>query len=96
MKSKQENSKYSKVNELLKICLQGYGGDVENSNETLVISNVLFEAAEVGNIYWTLWSLVVFDLDDDPTQNNVAWFLMRNFLRLSPCAQDVEKHCFGD
>ena len=33
---------------------------------------------------WALWSLVVFDLDDDPTRNNVAWFLMGDFFRLSP------------
>ena len=38
----------------------------------------------------------MFDPDDDPTQNNVAWFLMGDFFRLSPCAQDVEKRCFGD
>ncbi|XP_075660479.1 uncharacterized protein LOC142630373 [Castanea sativa] len=50
LKSKQENSKHSQVNKLLKKCLQGYRGDVENSNETPVISYVLFEAAEVGNI----------------------------------------------
>ena len=31
--------------------------------------------------YWDLWSLVVFDLVDDPTdQNNIAWFLMGDFL----------------
>ena len=86
LKSKQENSKHSKVNELLKKCLQGYRGNVKNSNETLVISNVLFEVAEVGNICWALWNLVVFDPNDDQTRNNVAWFLMGDFLRLSPCA----------
>ena len=26
----------------------------------------------------------MFDPDDDPTRNNVAWFLMGDFLRLSP------------
>ena len=33
---------------------------------------------------WALWSLVVFDPDDDPTRNNVVWFLMEDFLWLSP------------
>ena len=50
LKSKQENSKHSQVNEFFLKCLQGYRDDVENSNKTSVISNVLFEAAEVGNI----------------------------------------------
>ena len=36
------------------------------------------------SLCWALWSLVVFDLDDDPTQNNVTWFLMEDFLRISP------------
>ncbi|KAF3947679.1 hypothetical protein CMV_026217 [Castanea mollissima] len=62
LKSKQENSKHSQVNELLKKCLQGYRGDVENSNETPVISYVLFEAAEVGNIEF-LVKLICFDFD---------------------------------
>ncbi|XP_030954274.1 uncharacterized protein LOC115976893 isoform X3 [Quercus lobata] len=62
LKSKQANSKYSQVNELLKKCLQGYRGDVENSNETSVISSVLFEAAEVGNIEF-LVKLICFNFD---------------------------------
>ncbi|XP_030954281.1 ankycorbin-like isoform X2 [Quercus lobata] len=62
LKSKQENSKHSQVNELLKKCLQGYRGDVENSNETSVISYVLFEAAEVGNIEF-LVKLICFNFD---------------------------------
>ena len=62
LKSKQENSKHSQVNELLKKCLQCYRGDVENSNETSVISNVLFEAAEVGNIEF-LVKLICFNFD---------------------------------
>ena len=33
-------------------------------------------------ICWALWSLVLFDLVDDP--NNVTLFLMGDFLRLSP------------
>ena len=37
-----------------------------------------------GFLCWALWSLVVFDPVDDPTRNNVAWFLMGAFLRLSP------------
>jgi len=54
---------------------------------------------------WVLWSLVVFDPDDDLTRNDVAWFLIRDFLRFSPwsgkflapfiaycesCVQDIE------
>ena len=47
-------------------------------------------------ICWALWSLVVFGLVDNPTQNNVVWFLMGNFLRLSESyAQDIEI-IFGD
>ena len=53
---------HSQVNELLKKCLQCYRGDVENSNETSVISNVLFEAAEVGNIEF-LVKLICFNFD---------------------------------
>ena len=50
-----------------------------------------------------MWSLVEFDPDDDPTRNDVAWFLMGDFLRLSPwsrglglLAQAVKKNlaCF--
>ena len=36
---------------------------------------------------WVLWSSVMFDLIDDPTQpdpNNVVWFLMGDLLRLIP------------
>ena len=62
LKSKQENSKHSQVNELLKKCLQGYIGDVENSNGTSVISDVLFDAAEVGNIEF-LVRLICFNFD---------------------------------
>ena len=62
LKSKQENSKHSQVNEFFLKCLQGYRGDVENSNETSVISNVLFEAAEVGNIEF-LVKLICFNFD---------------------------------
>nr|POE61495.1 hypothetical protein CFP56_46525 [Quercus suber] len=40
----------------------GYRGNVENSNETSVISNVLFEAAEVGNIEF-LVKLICFNFD---------------------------------
>ncbi|KAK7845651.1 hypothetical protein CFP56_009086, partial [Quercus suber] len=62
LKSRQENSNHSQVNELLKKCLQGYRGDVENSDETSVISSVLFEAAEVGNIEF-LVKLICFNFD---------------------------------
>ena len=41
------------------------------------------EKIEKVRICWVLWSLVVFDLDDDSTQNDVAWFLMGYFMRLS-------------
>ena len=38
----------------------------------------------------------MFDPVDDPTRNNVVWFLMGNFLRLSESyAQDIEI-IFGD
>ena len=38
-----------------------------------------------------LWSLVMFDPIDDP--NNVAWFLIEDFLRLS-CPQEKILACF--
>ena len=50
---------------------------------------LVIELVSKWEIYWALWSLVVFDLDNDPTQNNVVWFLMGDFLRLSPWAQAV-------
>ena len=31
----------------------------------------------------------MFDLDDDPIQNNVAWFLIGDFLRLSPWSRGL-------
>ena len=31
------------------------------------------------SLCWALWSLVVFDPDDDPTQNNVTWFFNGRF-----------------
>ena len=45
---------------------------------------LVIELVSKWEICWVLWSLVVFDLDDDLTRNNVAWFLMGDFLRLSP------------
>ena len=33
----------------------------------------------------------MFHLDDDPTQNNIAWFLMGNFMRLSPWIGERER-----
>ena len=38
---------------------------------------------------WALWSLVVFDSNDNPTRNDVAWFLMEDFLRLSPRSENL-------
>ena len=43
-----------------------------------------------------MWSLVVFDSVDDPTQpnpNNVAWFLMGDFLRLSAWSGGLGAGC---
>ncbi|XP_030954282.1 uncharacterized protein LOC115976896 [Quercus lobata] len=62
LKLKQENSKQSQANELFEICLQAYGDDVENLNETSVISHVLFDAVEVGNTEF-LVKLIRFDFD---------------------------------
>ena len=45
---------------------------------------LVIELVSKWEICWVLWSLVVFDLDDDLTRNNVAWFLMGDLLRLSP------------
>ena len=50
---------------------------------------LVIELVSKWEICWALWSLVIFYPDDNPTQNNVAWFLMRDFLRLSPW----EKNC---
>ena len=38
----------------------------------------------------------MFHLDDDPTQNNIAWFLMGNFLRLSPWIGEREREKLYD
>ena len=46
--------------------------------------NVGIELVSKWEICWALWSLVVFDPVNDPTRNNVTWFLMGDFLRLSP------------
>ena len=50
------------------------------------IVSFIFKINELLGLFscWALWSLVVFDPDDDPTQNDVAGFLMADFLRLSP------------
>ena len=48
---------------------------------------LVIELVSKWEICWALWSLVMFDPDDDPTRNNVTWFLMRDFLR---------NHFFGD
>ena len=34
---------------------------------------LVIELVSKWEICWALWSLVVFDPNDDPTQNNVAW-----------------------
>ena len=57
MKLKKENSKQSQANKLFENCLHAYRGDVENS---LVIGNALFDAAEEGNIE-CLIKLIRFD-----------------------------------
>ena len=53
----------------------------------------VIELVSKWEICWALWSLVVFYSDDDPTQNNVAWFLMGDFLRLSPWSGDFLMLC---
>ena len=45
---------------------------------------LMFELVSKWEICWGLWSLVVFDPDDDLTRNNITWFLMGDFMRLSP------------
>ena len=40
-----------------------------------------------------LWSLVVFDLVDNLAQNNVAWFLMGDFLQFN--FFEREKNCIA-
>ncbi|KAK7833847.1 hypothetical protein CFP56_025187 [Quercus suber] len=55
LKFKQENSKQSQAKKLLEKCLQAYKGDVE-------ISQVLFDAAEAGNIEYLI-KLIRFDFD---------------------------------
>ena len=57
MKLKQENSK--QASELFEKCLQEYRGDGGNSS---VIQNVLFDAAEEGNIEYLIM-LIRFDFD---------------------------------
>jgi ankyrin repeat protein len=62
LKLKQENSKQSEAHELVEQCLQAYRDDVENLKEIPEISELLFEAAEVGNIEF-LVELIRFDFD---------------------------------
>ena len=45
---------------------------------------LVIELVSKWEICWALCCLVVFDPDDDPTRNDVAWFLTGDFLRLSP------------
>ena len=58
----QENSKQSKANKLLEKCLQAYEFDVESLGSIPEIPEVLFLAAEVGNIEF-LVKLIRFDFD---------------------------------
>ena len=44
---------------------------------------LVIELVSKWEICWVLWSLVVFDPNDDLTRNNVAWFLMGYFMRLT-------------
>ncbi|GMY13700.1 isoform 2 of ankyrin repeat domain-containing protein 17, partial [Fagus crenata] len=62
LKLKQENSKQSEAHKLVKKCLQAYRDDVENLKVIPEISELLFEAAEVGNIEF-LVELIRFDFD---------------------------------
>ena len=57
--------------------------------------NVGIELVSKWEICWALWTLVVFDPVDDPTRNNVAWFLMGDFLRLNPWNRGLgpQAHC---
>ena len=45
---------------------------------------LVIEVVSKWEICWALWSLVVFVPDDDSTRNDVAWFLMGDFLMLIP------------
>ena len=58
----QENSKQSKANKLFEKCLQAYECDVESLRRIPEIPEVLFLAAEVGNIEF-LVKLIRFDFD---------------------------------
>ena len=51
---------------------------------------LVIELVSKWEICQALWSLVVFDLVDDPIRNNVAWFLMGDFLRLSPWSGSLD------
>ena len=55
----------------------------------------MIELVSKWEICWALWSLVMFDPFDDstrPDSNNVAWFLMGDFLRFSPWSGGGRKH----
>ena len=62
LKLKRENSKQSQAHELFNLCLHAYVVDVENINEIPEISQVLFVAAEVGNVEF-LVKFIRFDFD---------------------------------
>ena len=44
---------------------------------------LVIELVSKWEICWALWGLVVFDPNDNPTRDDVTWFLMGDFLRLS-------------
>ncbi|KAF3959039.1 hypothetical protein CMV_016108 [Castanea mollissima] len=59
---KKEKSKQIEANLLFEKCLQAYKSDVERFIEIPDISNVLFEAAKIGNIEFLI-KLIHFDFD---------------------------------
>ena len=42
---------------------------------------LVIELVSKWEICWALWSLGVFDQDDNPIRNNVAWFFNRRFYK---------------
>ena len=80
-----------------------------NTMNSYITKTSLTKKKQGGGFCWVLWSLVVLDPVDDPTRNNVAWFLMGDFLRFSPgnffcpfcnllwiLCTGYRKHNFGD
>ena len=60
--SKKEKAKQFDASELLEKCLQTYKSDVQDFIDIPDISNVLFDAAKVGNIEFLI-KLIHFDFD---------------------------------